>query len=449
MKGSAMKLLHAITLAVIVCIVFFHSVLFPAYPQNVGISDDPGNLTKFRNQNEKVLSFRVRGATDGNVWGGADGIYTDDSRLAKAAVHAGLLKPGEEGVVSVIMLPGRTSYTGSTQNGVTTTNYGGYSGSFRFVADAMKTKSGGEAAEHSAPGISILNDPGNVTAYRSQNINIFSFRVRGTTDGNVWGGSDGFYTDDSRLGKAAVHAGILKPGEEGVVSVIILPGRSSYAGGAQNGVTTANYGSYSGSFRFTATTPDDPGNLVKFLNDKNKILTFRVRGASDGNVWGGADGFYTHDSRLAKAAVHAGLLKPGDDGILSVIILPGRASYTGSAQNGVTTADYGSYSGSFRFADLTPADPGNLVKYRGQNNITITFRVRGTSEGTVWGGADGIYTDDSRLGKAAVHAGLLKPGEEGVVTVIILPGRTAYTGSAQNGVATNNYGNFSGSFRFD
>ena len=126
----------------------------------------------------------------------------------------------------------------------------------------------------SAQNSGVLNDPGSLTAYRGKNGQTFSFRVIGTDAGSAWGGSNGVYTDDSRLGKAAVHAGLLKNGQEGVITVTIMPGQASYSGNNQNGISTANYGGWQGSFRFastpvsavstTTTTPNDPGNLAAF-----------------------------------------------------------------------------------------------------------------------------------------------------------------------------------------
>ncbi|MBV5312422.1 MAG: hypothetical protein JZU47_03940, partial [Prolixibacteraceae bacterium] len=332
-------------------------------------------------------------------------------------------------------------------------------------------------------GGTVLPDPGNLTAYRAQLGQTFSFRIRGHDAGTVWGGANGIYTDDSSLGKAAVHAGLLRIGEERVVTVTILGGQSSYTGNSQNGVTSINYGSFQFSFRFVttgATTPvvtptalggtvlPDPGNLTAYRSRIGQTFSFRVKGTDAGSVWGGINGPYTDDSSLGKAAVHASLLKIGEEGIISVTILGGQPSYTGNIQNGITSLNYGSYQGSFRFVNLgsigqvttTPVvtppvsvgtvlpDPGNLTAYRAQLGQTLSFRIRGHDAGTVWGGANGIYTDDSSLGKAAVHAGLLRIGEERVVTVTILGGQSSYTGNSQNGVTSINYGSFQWSFRF-
>ena len=52
--------------------------------------------------------FTVTGAIDGSVWG--TGTYTDDSALAAAAVHAGVVAPGESANLTVEVLPGQASY---------------------------------------------------------------------------------------------------------------------------------------------------------------------------------------------------------------------------------------------------------------------------------------------------------------------------------------------------
>jgi hypothetical protein len=452
----------------VLIIVLIIMVLFcnAANSQGISIMSDPGNLTSLRNNNGTTYSIKVTGTAEGSVWGGADGIYTDDSRLGKAAVHAGLLRIGQEGVIVVKILPGQPAYTASTNNGITTTSYGAYSGSFKF-------ESGSTIKPILTTPSNFINDPGNLTSFRNNNGTTYSIKVTGTAEGSVWGGADGIYTDDSRLGKAAVHAGLLNIGQEGVVVVRILPGQPAYTASANNGITTAGYGAYSGSFKFEGgssfkpilTTPsnfiNDPGNLTSFRNNNGTTYSIKVTGTAEGSVWGGADGIYTDDSRLGKAAVHAGLLKIGQEGVIVVRILAGQSAYTASTNNGITTTGYGAYSGSFKFEGgstfkpiLTKPsnfinDPGNLISFRNNNGKTYSIKVTGTAEGSVWGGADGIYTDDSRLGKAAVHAGLLKIGQEGVVVIRILPGQPTYTASTNNGITTAGYGAYSGSFKFE
>ena len=91
-------------------------------------------------------------------------------------------------------------------------------------------------------------------------------------------------------------------------------------------------------------------------------------------------------------------------------------------------------------------DPGNgLQQYRGSIGRVLLFRVTGTASGSLWG--TDIYTDDSVLAKAAVHAGVLEVGEEGIVVVTILPGQGGYSASDRNGIVSSGYGTWGGSFQ--
>lgn len=68
-------------------------------------------------------------ALSGSVWG--TGVYTTDSRVCRAAVHAGVI-PVAGGMVNVVPAPGLPTYAGSAANGITTSNYGPWSASFTF-----------------------------------------------------------------------------------------------------------------------------------------------------------------------------------------------------------------------------------------------------------------------------------------------------------------------------
>ena len=89
----------------------------------------------------------------------------------------------------------------------------------------------------------------------------------------------------------------------------------------------------------------DPGRLSIQPADIGKVLHFEVVGNPQGAVWGSE--VYTSDSHLAAAAVHAGVLQPGQKGVVTVRILPGQQSYRGTAANGVTSRDWGKWNLSF------------------------------------------------------------------------------------------------------
>ncbi|MGG5809552.1 LCCL domain-containing protein [Falsiroseomonas sp. CW058] len=86
--------------------------------------------------------------------------------------------------------------------------------------------------------------------------------------------------------------------------------------------------------------------------------------ARPASVWG--SGTYTDDSGVCRAALHAGAVGPAG-GRVTVVREAGRASYPGSARNGVTSSSYGSWGGSFRFdtnvtITTTPRSAGAIVK---------------------------------------------------------------------------------------
>lgn len=87
-------------------------------------SDAPARIQDLCDTPGTTYYFRVTGASDGSVWG--TDVYTGDSSLALAAVHAGALKPGETAIVRVTVMRPLSQYQGSVRNGVTSHDYGRY-----------------------------------------------------------------------------------------------------------------------------------------------------------------------------------------------------------------------------------------------------------------------------------------------------------------------------------
>jgi hypothetical protein len=84
--------------------------------------------------------------------------------------------------------------------------------------------------------------------------------------------------------------------------------------------------------------------------------------------------------------------------------------------------------------------PSGMHGLCGTPGLVHYFRITGTTEGQVWG--TDVYTRDSIPGAAAVHAGLLKPGQTGVLRLTIMPGQPSYPGTTRNGVTTSDYADF-------
>jgi hypothetical protein len=93
------------------------------------------------------------------------------------------------------------------------------------------------------------------------------------------------------------------------------------------------------------------------------------------------------------------------------------------------------------------ANPGTLSAYKNNLNKSFYFEVTGTQGGTIWGTT--VYTNDSLLSTVAVHAGVLRNGQKGIVKVTILQDQGAYQGSTNNGITSSNYGPWDGSYMIE
>jgi hypothetical protein len=91
--------------------------------------------------------------------------------------------------------------------------------------------------------------------------------------------------------------------------------------------------------------------------------------------------------------------------------------------------------------------PDSMVAICDQVGKTFYFRVHGEERGTVWG--TDIYTGDSSLPAAAVHAGAVEMGETFVVKVTIVDPLTQYHGSTRNGISSHGYGPYPRAYRVD
>lgn len=167
-------------------------------------------------------------------------------------------------------------------------------------------------------------------------------------------------------------------------------------------------------------------------------------GCGSSTIWG--TGVYSDDSAICTAAIHGGALTAAGGTVL-VTIAPGLDAYPASTANGISSSQWGSWNRSFTVAPMGVAvdcttnaqglagDPGS--------SVSITCPAGCSGGGTVWG--TGVYSDDSAVCPAAIHAGVLTDAG-GSVTITIAPGQDAYPASTANGVSTSEWGAWSRSF---
>ena len=98
---------------------------------------NPGSMQGYKDSQyyDKVYKMLITGASSGSAWG--TDIYTDDSTITYAAVHAGAIAVGVTDYVYVKVLPGQSNYISSTQNGITSSSWGSWNGSYTFVINGV------------------------------------------------------------------------------------------------------------------------------------------------------------------------------------------------------------------------------------------------------------------------------------------------------------------------
>ena len=179
------------------------------------------------------------------VWG--TDAYTTDSALCRAALHAGAVRRAG-GEIAVRVLPGLPRYVGTTQNGVTTQNFGPWRASFRFEG---------------LDGAGARLCPDNMTAFTgtTERLECVCTGEAVLRNATVWG--SGPYTADSATCRAARHAGVV-PVTGGTVTVQMMAGASRWAASARNGVDTRAWTQpYPSGFRFEGAQNTQPGAPVQ------------------------------------------------------------------------------------------------------------------------------------------------------------------------------------------
>lgn len=166
------------------------------------------------------------------------------------------------------------------------------------------------------------------------------------------------------------------------------------------------------------------------------------------SIWG--TDIYTDDSGLCTAAQHAGVIG-AEGGTFEVTILEGQESYPSSERKGITSGEWGSWGRSFAVSggslmssvDNAPANnyvlnctsSAQAIVGKPGDTVNITCPANCTS-GAVWG--TDIYTDDSNVCRAAIHAGMIG-AEGGSFGLTFVETQPDFSGSERNGVSSSSW----------
>lgn len=216
----------------------------------LGTMDWNATAAEFRGRDYEaftVVFLPGKDTSGAAAWG--DGVYTDDSSIGLAAVHAGILSRRKGGTVTFEIRPGQQSYAAAKRRGVKSSAWGTWTGSFAFPLPQERAHAPRRAAE--SVFLDVMGWGATAADLRGRNNEIFTIVLPpggDVHDGSVWG--DGIYTDDSSIGLAAVHAGIISLEQGGPVTFQIRPGRESYAATERRGVKSSAWDTWTGSFVF-------------------------------------------------------------------------------------------------------------------------------------------------------------------------------------------------------
>ena len=299
-----------------------------------------------------VYPVLVTGQNSGTVYG--TDVYRVDSSIKRAAVHMGLVSIGEEKVlkIKVVECPAE-GYVASIRNGISTSQAGNGSGyGFVFIGDNGEEVKGPTIESILSSKKNAIEVKNNAKAYNGATIEKYYYSI-----------NNGQYVESTQ--NSYTFTGLT----EGTEYTI-----KTYAKDSNNSSTiiTENK-TMTGDFPDGLTVIKSSGNLTSYRGRNNLILGVLVTGSNSGSLWGTET--YTDDSSLAAAVVHMGIAKANQTVLVKVQILPGQESYTGTTQNGITSSNYSSYSGSYKILDGGPTIE-SITQVPADNEITIGIEAQ-------------------------------------------------------------------------
>jgi hypothetical protein len=222
-------------------------------PSNGAVAaDNPGGSgwtakgDSFRGRNgERFVYTCPKYGVAGSLWG--TDVYTDDSSVCTAGVHAGVISLAGGGTVTIEIRPGEAAYTSTNRNRITSSSYPSWSGSFVVV---------GATPDYPGVGTGGNGWTANAAAFRNFVGAQFEYDCPPNgARGGVWGTN--IYTDDSSVCTAAVHGGLITLAKGGKVKIEMRDGLASYRGSTRNGIKSSAYPAWPASF-IVVDAPDGP-----------------------------------------------------------------------------------------------------------------------------------------------------------------------------------------------
>jgi LCCL domain/Immunoglobulin I-set domain/MBG domain len=163
-------------------------------------------------------------------------------------------------------------------------------------------------------------------------------------------------------------------------------------------------------------------SLVHFRSLVGQTVYVSVTGSSSGTVYG--TGAYAINSSVSAAAVHAGIISPGQGAVLQVRIGSDTGAYVGSTHNGVTSLSLGAGGGSFQVIGIATSGYTNGPVQPGSYQVTATV------------------VDSAYSGSASATLNVLSPAPAFIlqpVSETVAPARSVVFSAAATGVPLPTY----------
>lgn len=213
------------------------------------------------------------------------------------------------------------------------------------------------------------------------------------------------YADDSSICAGAVHSGAISAAKGGAVEIHFMPGQESYGGTEQNGITSLHWGSWARSVAFTV-----PGQPPPRIDGNGQPVDRFDDGATAARA-----GISSRESEVPipsprnPSGGNQATVSTGRNALPSAQELPGQINC------------------QLRGQEL-PGDAGKQ---------TTVYCPPGCGRATAWG--TDLYSDDSSICTAAIHAGVITAADGGLVRVTIENGGRNFAASVRNGITTSRW----------
>lgn len=486
-------------------------------------------VSNLRGQNGQPFAFLCppNGAAIATVWG--TDVYTDDSAVCIAAVHAGVIMFSTGGPIVIEIRPGQSSYTGTTRNGVVSTGYGGWSGSFVFVTEARSPQGRSYTAQPRGPGEQVLiiaygkdeTDGSDVSwnaLYPNPSFDddparkgLPNARWQGA---HSWDGTklclsiknleapyppahtlavgytvtltNGTFEDGSTTKTFVLYRYSGVPAQKEMTQCVATQPRTGGFESAQmlSVVWAGQDADYVGEWGNGRPDGRKDGHFQLSFNAGlgvavKSVAVFSADAAGTpqgGQVWhsaasnywmlgvfqGGRQintshvptlGTFAGPITLDLYANDSGWFKQGNYFLVEVLLENGGRIKKVVQLEAVAPVGR-SYTAQPRTPEVMVPPATGAVTWdttaaalRGKNGQQFTYACpAGGTPKRVWG--TDVYTDDSSICTAAVHTGRIIPSIGGTVTIEIRPGQPSYVGTGRNGILSESYGAWTGSFVF-